>query len=215
MRCKSGFLVVPVVLACVIAGQAQPPMHAFKGTGDVVTPTFDVPGSIAIPCTAQCGLYVLVMKYAGQGNFIVTLLETDGTPQALAVNTIGSYSGSRLLSIPRGMYLFQIMSSGPWQMGLVAVDDKDATSLPYTYKATGDSPMGAVRLNAGLLRATLTHGGTSNFIVQLYHANGDLVGLVANTIGLYKGDVAQRIPTTGVYYLDVQATGDWSITLTQ
>jgi hypothetical protein len=42
--------------------------------------------------------------------------------------------------------------------------------------------MGAVRLESGLLRATLRHEGDANFIVQLYRANGERIGTLASVL---------------------------------
>ena len=106
-------------------------------------------------------------------------------------------------------------ASGGWQIAIAALDDADAFDLPYEFGRTGDSEMGAVRLDSGLLRVALRHEGEGNFIVQLYRADGRRVGTLANEIGSYTGAVAERIPSVGVYYLDVQADGPWSIRLEQ
>jgi hypothetical protein len=204
-----------LALASGLNAAGQPPMHAFMGDSDEVTDSFEVPGPIAVPCSGPCGLYLVFMRHAGDGNFIASLLDRDGKRQANAVNAIGSYSGTRILAVPRGTYLFEIRASGKWQVALAAVDDKDASDLPFQFGASGDSAVGAVRLKPGLLRASLTHEGDRNFIVQLYHVSGNRVGILTNQIGNYKGSVAQKIATAGVYYLDVQADGKWSVALTQ
>jgi len=55
--------------------------------------------------------------------------------------------------------------------------------MPHESSGSGDSGVGAVRLDAGLLPISLTHKGEANFIVQLYHVSGDRIGIIANEAG--------------------------------
>lgn len=201
--------------AIAIRARAQQGRRIFSGTGDEVTDLVQIPGSLAVPCSQACGLYMLVMQHAGSGNFVVSVLGENGERRGLGANAIGRYSGSRILAITPGSYRLAIKASGQWNVGLAGLDDKDAFDLPYKYSQKADSGMGAVRLRSGLLRATASHAGTGNFIVQLYNVNGQRLGILVNEIGQYDGKVAQRIPAAGIYYLDVQANGEWSIALEQ
>ncbi|MEV4535890.1 hypothetical protein AB0J82_18910 [Asanoa sp. NPDC049518] len=62
--------------------------------------------------------------------------------------------------------------------------------------------------------ATITHDGTSNFMVESLDATGRSVDLIVNAIGDYSGDrpvgLAGRGPTTA---FKVRATGTWKIVL--
>lgn len=48
---------------------------------------------------------------------------------------------------------------------------------------------------------------------MLYRATGDRVGLLVNKIGAYSGTVTHSIREAGLYWLEVRASGAWSVKL--
>lgn len=77
----------------------------YTGTGDSATGSFKWPG----------GLMRVSATHSGDSNIIVHLVRaSDGKIQEFLVNEIGSYSGSRAISVPAGEYLFDIQADGPW-----------------------------------------------------------------------------------------------------
>jgi hypothetical protein len=70
-------------------------------------------------------------------------------------------------------------------------------------------------LRAGLTTMRFTHSGQRNFIVNLLDQDARPVDLLVNRIGSYDGTTALRIPADGQYTFNVQADGDWKISLTQ
>jgi hypothetical protein len=77
----------------------------FSGTGDSATQSFKWPGGLMrVNCT-----------HSGDSNFIVHLVRSsDGDIEEFLVNEIGSYNGSRGVSVSSGEYLFDIQADGPW-----------------------------------------------------------------------------------------------------
>ena len=69
-------------------------------------------------------------------------------------------------------------------------------------------------LEPELTTFTMTHEGESNFAPRLLDDNGDLVALLANTIGSYQGSAAASVDA-GQYRLDVAADGAWEVVVEQ
>lgn len=86
-----------------------------------------------------------------------------------------------------------------------------------TRKITGSGTQATapIQLGAGLLLVRAQYTGQRNFIVQLLDQSGQAINLIANTIGAYDGTSALRVPTTGAYLLNIQASGAWTIDLLQ
>jgi|WetSurMetagenome_2_1015567.scaffolds.fasta_scaffold409913_1 hypothetical protein len=72
-----------------------------------------------------------------------------------------------------------------------------------------------VTLDQGLTIFNMTHDGSSNFIVHLLDSNGGLQELLVNEIGLFKGPKLVGIEESGLYGLDIDADGNWTINITQ
>ena len=75
---------------------------------------------------------------------------------------------------------------------------------------TGDSTVPFTATGSGLWVFTLNYTGEKNFIVWLTDENGKRVALLANEIGTYSGMKPQKLDA-GKYYLDVKASGPWTI----
>ena len=61
----------------------------------------------------------------------------------------------------------------------------------------------------------MNYGGANSFTVQLMDSNGRQVAMLAGSTGPYNGSRALGVNSTGNYSLNVQATGPWTITITQ
>jgi hypothetical protein len=59
----------------------------------------------------------------------------------------------------------------------------------------------------------LKYTGESNFIVKLLNEAGQRIDTLSNEIGDFSGSKAVRIEREGKYLINVQATGEWSITV--
>lgn len=175
----------------------------FSGTGNVATGTFTLEG----------GFIVFTSQHSGDSNFIVWLRNSQGELVQLIANEIGGYSGTRGFSVPAGQYLLDIEADGAWQIDIEEPRPTTGSVPPLTVTNAGDEVVGPLQLSAGLARFDLQHTGDSNFIVWLYRSDGQRIVLLANEIGNTSGSTAENIPTSGLYYLDVQADGTWEIVI--
>jgi len=175
-----------------------------KGNGD----------SVSAPITFKTGLLMVGGAFKGTSNFIVQVMGEREGSDSVPINSIGTYSGVRLVPIEAGRYRLSVKADQPWVVMYEQPDPaKVGDPLPISHKMKGDSVMGAIKLNTGLLTAEFSHDGSRNFIVTLYRASGELVGVLANKIGSYKGQHVERISVAGSHYIDIKADGAWSIAL--
>ena len=59
----------------------------------------------------------------------------------------------------------------------------------------------------------MKHDGDSNFIIWLLDETGDPIELLVNEIGGFDGSTAVGIQEAGNYLLDVNADGQWNVTI--
>jgi micrococcal nuclease len=73
------------------------------------------------------------------------------------------------------------------------------------FKGRGTSSSDLIPLPAGLNVFSLEHWGHGYFSVELMDSNGDLVNLLANTIGPHSATKSIKIPSDGKYLIQVEA----------
>jgi len=146
---------------------------------------------------------VATFTHDGSSNFTVWSLDANVNQLDLLVNTIGAYKGTVLFDKQSGQHTesLQITADGNWTVTLHSI------RALRSFDATGATGHGddvlIYRGNAGA--ATITHDGSSNFVVWTY---GDQTNLVVNEIGAYGGSVRW---TKGPELVTVTADGNWSI----
>lgn len=81
----------------------------FKGFGQQVSPSFKL----------QQGLVTFRLTHNGKRNFIVWLLDYQGTRVGLLVNRTGIFNGAKALGIKRaGIFLLDIAADGDWTVNI-------------------------------------------------------------------------------------------------
>jgi len=176
----------------------------FSGTGDTASSAF----------TLDAGLAVFDMTHIGSSNFIVHLLDMDGHVVEYLANEIGDYDGSAAVGIDtQGSYYLDIDADGPWSISITQ-PRPSLSSLLYTnsFSGTGPTATSLFRMSGGARTFTLTHSGSSNFIVHLLDMDGHVVEYLANEIGDYSGSTISGVDSGG-YLLSIDADGPWSITI--
>jgi len=69
--------------------------------------------------TLNSGLTTFQLKHTGTSNFAVVLLDSQGDWVELLVNEIGSYDGSKTVSVDdSGIYLLDITADGNWDVSI-------------------------------------------------------------------------------------------------
>lgn len=89
------------------------------------------------------------------------------------------------------------------------------TASPIDVAGSGSYTTSTFTLESGISVFTTKYSGSDKFVVVLIDQNGNTVDTVANLIGSYDGSRAIAITSNGDYSLRVQATGPWSIDITQ
>lgn len=83
---------------------------------------------------------------------------------------------------------------------------------PVVLTGSGDD---VVDIPANLFTCLVTadYSGSSNFVIKSLDKNGDSIDLLVNTIGAYTGTTTTGMKNTTAVYLEVGASGPWTITL--
>ena len=73
------------------------------------------------------GQFVMSASHSGGRNFIVSLIEADGSPEVLLVNEIGDYQGEQIINVNRnsfglnpvpGLYAIVVQADGAWEISI-------------------------------------------------------------------------------------------------
>jgi hypothetical protein len=82
-----------------------------------------------------------------------------------------------------------------------------------SFRGSGPEATETFPLAAGLAVFEVQHRGEGAFLVKLLDANGNVVSEVARGSGSFGGSKSIRIPETGLYLFNVEATGEWNVRL--
>ena len=87
-----------------------PERTTFSGDNNAATPIF----------FADSGLKRVTATHQGRGNFIISMLDSEGRETAFAmINEIGSGEYSTTVTVPQdGLYLFTVEAEGPWTIDI-------------------------------------------------------------------------------------------------
>ena len=150
----------------------------------------------------------VTIKSGGSSNFVVWNLDSSGNKIDLLVNTIGSYSGTRLIDALQGQQTaaLQIQADGNWSVTLKPLALLRVWDGTGSWTGKGDDLV-VIQSGAftGLDSVQITNSGQSNFVVW---ADGDTKNLLVNEIGNYSGE--QLMPA-GTVLLEIQSDGAWSL----
>ena len=216
-----------------------PPLNSMQGVlalgsagGPALTPTpVATPSPMPTPVTLSfsgqghraissiqldTGLTIITLTHTGSANFVVWLRDSNGDDVDLLVNEIGPFNGSTALGIATsGNYALDIDADGAWTIKIEQLKPTSAPGVPHTFTGTGPEASPLFWLDDALTTFDMSHDGSSNFAIWLLDSNGDPVDLLVNEIGDFDGSTAVGVPAAGVYILDVEADGDWTVSVEQ
>ena len=161
----------------------------------------------------QEGLAIFKLTLNATSFFMVNLLDSNGKIVGNLVNGVGSFDGSTALGIQSaGTYLLNIQADGKWT---VTIQQPRPTTAPYTtsFSGKGHTATQLFSMQSGLKIIKMTHDGRLNFIVRILDSNGNLISILVNVIGKFDGNTAVGIQADGIYLFDVQADGNWTISI--
>jgi hypothetical protein len=192
----------PATEAPTTAAPAAPRPQTISGRGKTATKAFRV----------DDGMAVFRFQHRGQSNFIVGLLTSRGEEIDNLVNEIGTINGSTARAVEAGRYLFNVEADGPWSIRIEQPRPGSGRGLPTTARGKGHTVAGPFQATGGGVRFELRHRGESNFIVDVLDVDGQDIGNLSNEIGTFAGSTVGEVPE-GVFWLNVQADGSWTITM--
>jgi hypothetical protein len=159
--------------------------------------------------TANCGC---------TGNFSIELLDSGGQLKDVAVNVIGSYSGSVGEGLDAGSYSLKIDADAGWTVTITQPRNLPGASLPHTYTGTGQQTIGPVNGggsggSADRMQAQNTSSRGGNFIVEVLDRDGNLQDVAFNVIGSFSGSTVSNSLSNGPYWLKVDSDGTGTISV--
>jgi hypothetical protein len=196
------------------------------------------------PFGLEPGLAVVKMSHQGNGNFFVDLLsarqeeatktsgpiefsgdKNGGSNEEVAIalaQKAGPATVSRAVKIPvGGKHLFDVKADGPWT---VEVEQPHPSSASDTASFSGnnDTATPFFYLSSGLKQVTITNPLKVSLVINLLDEDGNVVAPALESQGGQPDQQDSQSTTSftlgvrqsGIYLLDVQAEGLWTIDIT-
>jgi hypothetical protein len=174
----------------------------FSGTGRQASEKF----------TLQQGLAIFRVNYEGESNFVVSLVNSEGEEVQTLFNEIGAYESARGLAINKaGEYLLNVQARGPWTFSIEQPRPTAGETTPKTLTGTRSDVTPFLTLKKGLGVFKFEYKGDGRFAAYLVDKNGKTVEQLVNTLRSYSGSTPVKVPTEGIYFLNVSADGEWQI----
>lgn len=173
--------------------------------------------------TTEQGDIECVENETGTGNSDVSvgLLDEDGgatrigedpdDPTGSANRTRLMTSSSQAAGTDGGRHQLAVRAKGPWT---VRVEQPRPADAPRKVSFSGDreTATGFFRMSRGTKDFEMTHRGEGRFTVRLLDENGAKVGKsLAKKKGPFRGSTSVGVPRDGIYLLQVDADGPWSV----
>ena len=161
--------------------------------------------------TAAGGLTVLTAQYQGSDNFIMEVVSASGQSVDTPISTTGPYSGTVSESLNAGPYTLNVTASSAWTVTITQPRNQEAFHLPYVFNnGVGDALIGPFKVS-GAYEIAATNRGQANFVVSVLDTAGHEQDVPINEVGNYTGSVAESDVTPGIYYLQINSNGDWTV----
>ena len=169
--------------------------------------------------------------------YAVVRFNGDGSddPDGTIVKYLWDFKDGSTSSEKNPNHKFQI--SGSYTVSLTVEDNDGATGTetlvinvikpikepdPINIEGNGDDVTSSFELIEGISIFHMTHDGDSNIIIRLYESTGDDYVLLVNEIGEYDGSKIAGIKDSytadtspGDHYFEIDADGNWEITIEQ
>ena len=162
--------------------------------------------------TGPAALYAAPVILSGPKQPTVTvpfrIYDPDGIRNVAGSNGIGAS-----IPITRLTYEYSLDGGGRWQKatGVLSNTSSAGASTSQEFKGVGSQTTELFGLAAGTAKFELKYDGTTLFTAWLLDAQGNLLGLLAEKVGVFDGTRELSIPADGSYRLRVVGNGQWSI----
>ncbi len=161
------------------------------------------------------GLSIFTIIHPGNGLFEVWLADRTKKLDRLVYEE-GGFWGSKADGITaEGDYYLVVTANGVWSVNIDQPRPNVANSVPVSLSGTGQQVTSFFLLDTGAATFNMTHDGWTDFNVWLLDRDGAQVERIASTYGIYNGSNVVNITRGGIYLLDVQADGQWTVDVSQ
>ena len=177
-----------------------------SGYGDTVVQDITIPAKF-VAYTAS---------HDGDGNFVSIYYDCSGDKEYL-INKIGAYNATQIFDATdqddTSAGMLEVKANGNWSISFVPVQSVISPTATTSFTGTGTGVIGSF-IGTGNTLCTAIHDGQNNFIVRAYEYadNGDME-YVINEIGAYNGQSVFQTEKGKLYFFEVVADGNWSITV--
>lgn len=201
------------------AGYSLPPPGPTPVPTQIVITSVEVSGTgsnVAAFSATGTGQREFTIHYSGGSDFVVWLKDSQGNNVDMLVNTAGPYNGKISSALTTGDYYLDVISSGPWSIVISpSVTQKNPTTIsaPLIINGSGSQVVKFSATGSGLRMFSMNYSGGFEFTVWLKEVQSNTIESLVSTAGPYSGKRAARL-ISGDYYLDVAASGPWSIEIT-
>ena len=90
---------------------ATPEFVKYSSSGDYLH-KFNVVGA---------GNFLITGSYSGKSYFVVNIKDSNEVTEQTVFNEFGSYSGRKVVNLPKGSHYLDVRTSGPWTIEIIAV----------------------------------------------------------------------------------------------
>ncbi len=182
--------------------RTEPSPITFRGVGRQASKKF----------TLGQGLAVFRVRYQGNANFIVQLVNSNGESVQSLFNEIDSFQADRGFEIREaGEYLLDVQARGGWTFTIEQPRPTSGETAPTTLAGKRSEVSPFLSLEKGLSVFKYNYQGKGRFAAFLTDANGRLVEQLVNTLKATEGSTPVKVPEDGLYFINVTADAPWQI----
>jgi hypothetical protein len=195
------FLVLVELLWCAQLSYGASDLD-FKGAEGTSTRQFPL----------NMGLAIVEFSYSGKELFTLWLKDMNGNYVEQLADARGSIQGSVGFNIARtGTYYCEVAGKGNWTIRIKQPRPKNAQPVPVKFQGKGTAVTGFFTLNGTYNMFDIHNDGTTTFSVVLKNGQGKKVIRLAHIRGSYDGSKGTAIQNAGIYFLQVESDGKWSV----
>lgn len=162
------------------------------------------------------GPVTAAFSHEGESNFIVRLVPTDGdlAGSVTLANTIGEVEGSQVVRVgAAGPYSLDVTAADDWELTLNQPTDPEPEPLPIDADGERFGYVGPYAFDGATTFAG-SHDGDGPFVVSpIAVGDSPITTSIFNELGSFEGESTGTLP--GPAYLNVRATGEWTLSTTE
>ena len=161
---------------------------------------------------------VLNIKHTGNSNFAIISYDTNGQRLGLLVNTIGTYSGKRLIDMEddQDSARFEIHADGEWEILIQPLNMIRTEKIPGIITGNGDDAIYLYGDEPPEILDVDASNSDTNFVIRAWGHGRDLL---VNEIAPYTGkvlidrDMVMKFTNDYVVILEILAEDNWTISV--